>query len=92
MNCRPLLFDNMLSDRYHRAKDPARGFFLGITKIFMGVGDYIREVRGEMKHVSWPTRRQAIIYTIVVVLVSLTTAVYLGLWDYVLTALVGRII
>ena len=58
----------------------------------MGVGDYIRDVRGEMKHVSWPTRRQAIIYTIVVVLVSLTTAVYLGLWDYVLTALVGRII
>ena len=73
-------------------KDPARGFFLGIIKIFMGVGDYIRDVRGEMKHVSWPTRRQAIIYTIVVVLVSLTTAVYLGLWDYVLTALVGRII
>lgn len=58
----------------------------------MGVGDYIREVRGEMKHVSWPTRRQAIVYTIVVVVVSLTTAVYLGLWDYLLTAVVERLL
>ncbi len=54
--------------------------------------NYFKEVRAEMKHVSWPTNRQAIVYTVVVVVVSLATAVYLGLLDYVFTAGVQRII
>lgn len=54
--------------------------------------NYFREVRAEMKHVSWPTRTQAIMYTIVVVAVSLATAIYLGLLDFVFTALLQKII
>lgn len=45
-----------------------------------------------MRHVSWPTRTQTIIYTIVVIGVSLGVSFYLGLWDYVLSALIRRII
>lgn len=45
-----------------------------------------------MKHVSWPSRNQTVVYTAVVIGVSLATAVYLGLWDYVLTALLQKII
>ncbi len=45
-----------------------------------------------MRHVSWPTRTQTIIYTIVVIAVSLGVAVYLGVWDYVLSQLVIRVI
>ena len=29
----------------------------------MAITDYFRDVRAEMKHVSWPTRRLAIAYT-----------------------------
>ncbi len=54
--------------------------------------NYFKEVRAEMKHVSWPTRQQTIIYTIVVVAVSLATAIYLGAWDYILSALIQKII
>jgi preprotein translocase subunit SecE len=54
--------------------------------------NYFREVRAEMKHVSWPTRNQTIIYTAVVVIISLATAVYLGLWDYVLTGILQHVI
>jgi preprotein translocase subunit SecE len=53
---------------------------------------YIKDVRGEMRHVSWPTRTQTIIYTIVVVAVSLGVSLYLGLWDYIFAAIIKRII
>ncbi len=54
--------------------------------------NYFKEVQGEMRHVSWPTRSQAIIYTVVVIIVSLVTSVYLGLWDYVFAAIIKKII
>lgn len=54
--------------------------------------NYFREVRAEMKHVSWPSRRLTIVYTIVVVLVSLAVAVYLGLLDYVFSAVIKQVI
>jgi preprotein translocase subunit SecE len=54
--------------------------------------NYFKEVRSEMKHVSWPSRRQAAVYTAVVVGVSLGVAVYLGLLDYLFTAVIQKII
>ncbi len=53
--------------------------------------NYLREVRAELRHVSWPSRRQTITYTIVVIIVTLITATYLGLWDYLFAALIQRI-
>jgi len=54
--------------------------------------NYLREVRGEFRHVNWPTRRQTIIYTVVVLLVTLGTAAYLGALDYLFTAVVQHIL
>ncbi len=54
--------------------------------------NYLKEVRAEMKHVSWPSRNQTIVYTIVVVAISLFTALYLGAWDYLFTALIQKIV
>jgi len=54
----------------------------------MGIITYLKETRGELKHVSWPTRKQAIMFTIVVVLVSLAVAAYLGLFDFLFTKLI----
>lgn len=54
--------------------------------------NYFREVRAEMKHVSWPSRRLTVVYTVVVVLVSLAVAVYLGLLDYVFSAVIKQVI
>lgn len=54
--------------------------------------DYFRNVRAELKHVSWPSRRVTIVYTVVVILVSLVVAVYLGLLDYVFSGVIKQII
>lgn len=58
----------------------------------MAIGDYIRETQGELKHVSWPTRRQAIAYSVLVIFLSLGLALYLGLFDFLFTKGMGYII
>ena len=54
--------------------------------------NYFREVRSEMRHVTWPTRQQTILYTGIVVAVSLLTAAYLGLLDYLFGLIIQKII
>lgn len=58
----------------------------------MKLTNYLRDVRGEMKHVSWPTRRQAVIYTVLVIGISITVALYLGLLDFVFSRIIERLV
>ena len=73
---------------------PDRGFLIGEqspTK-YMGLTDYIKETRVEMKHVTWPSRKQAIAFTAVVILISIGVALYLGFFDFLFTLGLGKII
>jgi preprotein translocase subunit SecE len=54
--------------------------------------NYFRDVRAEMRHVSWPSRSVVVAYTLVVVGVSLAVALYLGLLDYVFRIIIEQII
>ena len=56
------------------------------------VTEYIKETRAELKHVTWPTRKQAVVYTLVVIVISLATAAYLGAFDYLFTTLLKLVI
>lgn len=47
--------------------------------------NFLREVKGEMKHVNWPTRKQTIIYSVLVVVISIFVAAYVGVFDYIFT-------
>ena len=51
------------------------------------ITQYIRETRGEMKHVSWPTRKQALINTALVILISIVVALLLGFFDFIFSRL-----
>lgn len=46
---------------------------------------YFRETMAEMKHVTWPTQMQALIYTLLVIGISAFTALYLGAFDHLFT-------
>lgn len=48
----------------------------------MKIIQYLQETKGELKHVVWPTKRQAAVFTVLVILVSIATAYYLGLFDF----------
>lgn len=58
----------------------------------MKATQYIKETRAELKHVSWPTRRQSIVYTFIVIVISLAVAAYLGAFDYIFTTLLKLVI
>ncbi|OHA26016.1 MAG: preprotein translocase subunit SecE [Candidatus Taylorbacteria bacterium RIFCSPHIGHO2_02_FULL_44_36] len=51
----------------------------------MKIVEYIKETKSEMKHVSWPTRRQAMAFTAIVIAISVFVAILLGLFDYLFT-------
>jgi len=58
----------------------------------MGIINYISETKAEFKHVTWPTRSQAILYTIVVIALSLVVAALLGAFDAIFAAGLTKLI
>ena len=47
--------------------------------------NYLKDTRGELKHVSWPTRQQALVYTVLVIGISIVVAAFTGGLDYLFT-------
>ncbi len=45
------------------------------------ITEYFIETKGELKHVVWPTRAQAVFYTVVVIVLSVVLAYILGFFD-----------
>lgn len=45
--------------------------------------EYIKETKAEMKHVSWPTRKQSINFTLLVIAISVVIALLLSVFDYI---------
>ncbi len=44
--------------------------------------EYLRDVRAELRHVSWPTKSQTINYTAIVIVISILTGLFLDALDY----------
>lgn len=57
----------------------------------MGLLNYFRETKTELREVTWPTRRQATVYTLVVIGLSLGVALFLGLFDLIFSSLLKLI-
>jgi len=54
--------------------------------------NYIKDTRGELKHVSWPTRKQSIVYTVVVIAISILVSIFLGFFDYIFSLILQKFI
>lgn len=54
--------------------------------------NYIRDIRAELTHVSWPTTRQAVVFTILVLFISVLTSLYLGAFDFIFTWVLENIV
>lgn len=48
------------------------------------ITNYLRGSKDELKKVTWPTREETVNKTILVIIISLAVAVYLGFIDYLL--------
>jgi len=60
--------------------------------MFGQITTFLKEVKLEIKKVNWPTRRQTINYTLIVLGISLVVAMFLGGLDYLFTMLLEKFI
>jgi len=60
--------------------------------IFSKLGTFLKEVRLEMRKVNWPTRKETIKYTVIIIGLSLVIAAFLGGLDYIFTTLLNKFI
>ena len=44
---------------------------------------YLRDTMAEMRQVKWPTQNQALMYTLLVIGISVFTGLFVGLFDYI---------
>lgn len=54
--------------------------------------NYFKHAGDELKKVAWPSRAETVQKTILVVIISLAIAAYLGLLDYIFTIALERIV
>jgi len=53
---------------------------------------FLKEVRLEMKKVNWPTRKETIRYTLIVIGASATVAIFLGGLDFIFNILLTKFV
>lgn len=56
------------------------------------ITDYFKETRTELKHVIWPSRSQTFYYTLIVIVLSVIVAYYLGIFDYIFSFILQKVI
>lgn len=54
--------------------------------------NFLNEVWSELKKVHWPTRKETYAATVVVVIITLLLAVFLGIADYAVSHLVRAVL
>jgi preprotein translocase subunit SecE len=53
---------------------------------------YLREVKSEMKKVTWPSRQETLHYTLIVIGISVVMALFLGGMDYLFNLAIKQLI
>ncbi len=51
---------------------------------------FLKEVRTELSKVSWPTKKQMVSYTLIVIGLSLFIALFLGLLDFIFEFILNK--
>jgi len=57
-----------------------------------GITTFFKEVKMEMKKVNWPTKKETIRYTLIVIAISIAVAIYLGGLDFIFTTILNKFV
>ncbi|MDD5723577.1 MAG: preprotein translocase subunit SecE [Syntrophales bacterium] len=63
-----------------------------IRLMINGVGRFLKEARSELKKVTWPTPKEALAATSVVIVVVIIVSMFLGIVDLGLTRIVRLVL
>ena len=78
----------ILAKRVLLRKPLKGGFLINMSKIT----EYLKETKTELKHVIWPTKNQTFYYTLIVIILSVIIAYYLGVFDFIFSQGLQKII
>ncbi|MBU0999305.1 preprotein translocase subunit SecE [Patescibacteria group bacterium] len=56
------------------------------------ITEYFQETKTELKHVIWPSKNQTLYYTLIVVILSVIISYYLGVFDFIFSQGLTKII
>ncbi len=56
------------------------------------ITEYFKETKTELKHVIWPKRSQTLFYTLIVIVLSVLVAYYLGIFDFIFSKGLSKLI
>ena len=56
------------------------------------ITEYFKEKKTELKHVIWPSRKQTMYYTLIVIVLSVILGYYLGVFDFLFTKGLGKLL
>jgi len=65
---------------------------MNIRELPKKVANFLKEVKSEIKKVNWPTKKETVRYTLIVILVSIVVAIFLGGLDFVFTLILNKFI
>ena len=65
---------------------------VAISEISVQVRHFLSEAKGELKKVTWPTRKQAVASTAVVIVVVVVVSIFLSIVDFGLTKIIRIIL
>jgi len=68
------------------------GFFGKVGDLFRGVPEFVQQVKAETLKVSWPTRRETIVTTIMVVIMAFTLGIFFFAVDTVFSRIVQALL
>lgn len=54
--------------------------------------NYFKETKIELKHVVWPKRAQVVVYSIIVITLSVLIAYFLSLFDFIFSEGLGKLL
>ena len=64
----------------------------GLKGLFAKIGRFFRDMKGEVKKVVWPTKKQVINNTAVVLVMVIAAAIFIGGLDWVLSQLLALLL
>jgi len=65
---------------------------MNISRLPKKIINFLKEVRSEIKKVNWPTRKETIGYTLIVIGISIAVAIYLGGLDFIFIKILNKFI
>ena len=64
----------------------------GMQGKIQGTKEYLEDVKGELKKVTWPTRKETLSTALAVVALVIIVSIYLGVADFIFSRLVALIL